>query len=263
MTDIPLMYDNNGSVDPLPGNDATIHRLYISGIENPKLVLLLGQNRYNNTRTAKDNLIIDGTNTVIPDEMSSMHFLAWVCVNPWANDFSDINNAWVANPEGSSGSSIVSTVSHDQLTGRDLPDQHIPESITGLDDYCWNLIAQNTHVISATDVDLQDTATVIASLDIPQLMPGNYFFSYDLTAEFSDDVNTEIWTEGSVVTYDFRIDARNHLYVPFNYGFPLSWDGDGAGGPADFSTQLMGRKTTDTYTCVIRFADITLKKYGN
>ena len=262
-TDVPELWDNNGTVEGIPGNDAVIHRLFIAGITDPKLVLLLGQNKYTNTRTAKDNLIIDGTNTVIPDELQEMHFLAWVCVRNGSGDFSDIDRAWIANPIGSSGSSVVSTLSHDQLSGRDLPDQHIPESITGLDDYLWNLISANTHTISGKDVVLDSVDTPIITLDIPQLDPGNYFFSYDLTAEFSDDLKTAIWTDGSVQTLDFRIDARNHLYTPFSYGFPLSWDGDGVGGPADFSTTLYGRKQNDGYDCIIRFADMVVKKYGN
>jgi hypothetical protein len=37
-TDILEVWDNNGTVESIPGNDATIHRLYISGITNPKLI---------------------------------------------------------------------------------------------------------------------------------------------------------------------------------------------------------------------------------
>jgi hypothetical protein len=78
-----------------------------------------------------------------------------------------------------------------------------------------------------------------------------------------DDKRTYIWTDGDIVTYEFRIDSRGHLYTPFEYGFPLSWDGDGSGGPADLEVNLMARKVDNTFNAVARFADIIIKKYGN
>jgi hypothetical protein len=47
------------------------------------------------------------------------------------------------------------------------------------------------------------------------------------------------------------------------YGFPLSWDGDGAGGPQDCVINLMGRKRDNSFTAYARFADIMVKKFGN
>jgi hypothetical protein len=262
-TDILEVWDNNGTVEAIPGNDATIHRLYISGITNPKLICLLGQNKYTNTRVAKDNLIIDGTNTEIPQELQSHHFLGWICVRNGSGDFSNFDRAWIANPMGSDGSSVVSTVSHDQLTGRDLPNQHVPESISGLEDYFFQVMKDNTYTQSAQDVTLNSSATVIDTLTVPQLEPGYYFFNYDLTVEMDDDKQTYVWTTDDIVTHEFRIDSRGHLYTPFSYGFPLSWDGDGSGGPADLTVTLLARKRDDSFNAIARFADIVIKKYGD
>ena len=138
-TVIPDAYNSFGdTLVALGGNNATIHRLYGFGIgSNRKVVLLYGQNEYNNAGVALEGLAIDDDNTVIPAELADAYFLGYVCVDGQATDFNDPNKAWIVSSSGSaSGSTSIPTaavnVSYDN-TASGLTATNVQEAIDEVD----------------------------------------------------------------------------------------------------------------------------------
>ena len=138
-TIIPDAYNTTGdTLVGLSGNNATIHRLYGFGIgANRKIVLLYGQNEYNNAGVAKRNLATDDDGIVLPTELSDAYFLGYVCVDGQANDFADPNKTWIVSEGGSaSGSTSVPTsainVSYDNTTSG-LTSTNVQDAIAEVD----------------------------------------------------------------------------------------------------------------------------------
>ena len=153
-TVIPDAYNSSGdTLVALGGNNATIHRLYGFGIgSNRKVVLLYGQNEYNNAGVALEGLAIDDDNTVIPAELADAYFLGYVCVDGQATDFSDPNKAWIVSSSGSaSGSTSIPTaavnVSYDN-TASGLTATNVQEAIDEVD---ANVGTNATNIQTNTD----------------------------------------------------------------------------------------------------------------
>ena len=131
--DVPTSYNPTGdTITSLPGSQATIHRVYSLGLDSGerRFVVLLGQNQYINAQDARENLQLDGDQTVFPEECNTIHFLGYVCVEGNAADFNNVNDAWIVNNVGGEASgSVGSTTDHTVLVNRDALNQHPIESI--------------------------------------------------------------------------------------------------------------------------------------
>ncbi len=129
---IPFQYDDAGSLTGLGGKEATIHRVFLQGIDNPSVVVLYGQNVYGDAKKAKDNLLVDETSTIIPDEFKNMFFIGWIGVGADSIDFTNTDKAWLSNALDSTSGNPVSITDHNQLDGRSDADAHPISAITGL-----------------------------------------------------------------------------------------------------------------------------------
>ena len=135
LTVIPEDSNPTGNtLDPLTGQQATIHRLYSIGtgaaIGSRQFILLYGQNQYANAVEAKQNLLIDDSITFFPSEIARFTFLGWICTENGTSDFDDINDAWIVNrlTNTASGSAGIQN-DHAVLINRTELDQHPIESI--------------------------------------------------------------------------------------------------------------------------------------
>jgi len=108
VTDIPQSYNPTGAtVTALVGIKATIHRLYTVGIgANRKLLLLLGQNEYQDASKAVSQLVLDAGNSIVPFGLTSSNLLGHVCVSGTSADFSDPGSAWVSSINQSAGGGV-------------------------------------------------------------------------------------------------------------------------------------------------------------
>ena len=134
ITDIPKTYNPvDDTVTALTGTQATIHRLYRVGINDPVFFLLLGQNLYNSASEALDQAFLDENTTEFPDETSDLFFAGYVCVSFGALDFVDPNLAWIISATtGQSSAGAAISKSHTILIDRDQPNQHPIDAIEGL-----------------------------------------------------------------------------------------------------------------------------------
>ena len=133
---IPTDYNSSGAIlSPLANSTATIHRVYSLGIGDTTrtFILLYGQNEYSKATIAKDNLLIDGSNTTFPAEIAGAYFLGYVCTDGAANDFNDLSSAWIASDVGGNAQdAIAPTNDHSVLFNRDALDAHPLAAITNL-----------------------------------------------------------------------------------------------------------------------------------
>jgi len=113
VTDIPQSYNPTGvTVTALVGLKATIHRLYTIGIGvNRKLMLLLGQNEYQDASEAVSQLVLDAGNSTVPSGLSTINLLGHVCVSGNAADFSDSNLSWIVSINQRAGAGTGGSVS--------------------------------------------------------------------------------------------------------------------------------------------------------
>lgn len=129
-TTIPKFYNPSGSTQTaLSGSNATIHRFYSFGLENREFVILMGQTQYNNALNAKANVFAEMP--VIPAELDSASFLAYIGIQQNATNFSNPDTAWIISTITSGGASGSGStqVDHTTLTNRDAADQHPIDSI--------------------------------------------------------------------------------------------------------------------------------------
>jgi len=144
-TIIPASYNPSGdTVAPLGGgNDATIHRMYMSGVNdrsdpvsNARLILQYGQTTYATATEARENLTADQASYNTTPEIDQMYFLGWICVTAGQTDFTDPTQTWII-PAGSSsggggGGGAPAVTTHDTLSNRNIADQHTIVAITNL-----------------------------------------------------------------------------------------------------------------------------------
>lgn len=134
VTTIPDQYNPTGNtLSNMGGDDATIHRLFVLGVQDGTriFILLYGQNEYNNASTAKGNIGTDDNSTVIPmGLLTSAFFLGHIGVKNNANDFNDLEDAWiVSKSESSSNAGGGASSDHTALANRDVVNQHPIEAV--------------------------------------------------------------------------------------------------------------------------------------
>ena len=132
-TTIPKFYNTAGSsLTALNGNNATIHRLYSLGITAGvrEYLLVYGQTDYNNAKTAFSNLPIDDNTFIYPSNVAALQQLAHIGVGNDASDFTNLSRAWIVSTvSGKTTSGGAATVSHPDVTSRELVNQHPIEAI--------------------------------------------------------------------------------------------------------------------------------------
>jgi len=99
--DIPQQYNPTGdTLTALNNKKATIHRIFNFGTGVARqIILLYGQVEYADAKIAKDNLLVDNDNLVLPPELVGSKQLGQVCVSGNSSDFSDPNKAWITSAD--------------------------------------------------------------------------------------------------------------------------------------------------------------------
>lgn len=130
-TSIPLSYNPSANtITALGAGEATIHRLYMIGVNGSRqFILVQGQNIYPTVNDARANLSLDQDSFVSPSNISDSFFIGYICVSDTSVDFSDPSAAWITSAGSSQGGGSSPSFDHTTLSQREAPNQHPIDSI--------------------------------------------------------------------------------------------------------------------------------------